>query len=112
MTENHGAAVEKNNSDPSAAAFSMSADTGEDQVCWVLTCLARREILRDAVFLWRTPFLAALSMTDLAALSCATAFSAPSATARRTSLDNVFDPGLNRFVPQTPTLVLAGPLQC
>jgi hypothetical protein len=27
-------------------------------------------------------------------------------------LDNVFHPGLNRFVPQAPTFVLAGALQC
>ena len=27
-------------------------------------------------------------------------------------LDNVFYPGLNRFVAQTPTLVLAGAFQC
>jgi hypothetical protein len=27
-------------------------------------------------------------------------------------LDNVFDPGLNRFVPQPPTFVLPGAFQC
>ena len=27
-------------------------------------------------------------------------------------LDNVLNPGLNRFVPQAPTLILAGAFQC
>jgi hypothetical protein len=27
-------------------------------------------------------------------------------------LDNVFNPGLNRFVPQAPAFILAGPFQC
>jgi hypothetical protein len=41
----------------------------------VFTSLERREIFRDAVFLWITPFFAALSMMDFALLSSAIAAS-------------------------------------
>lgn len=41
----------------------------------VFTSLERREIFRDAVFLWITPFFAALSMMDFALLSSASAAS-------------------------------------
>jgi hypothetical protein len=39
----------------------------------VFTSLERREIFRDAVFLWMTPFFTALSMMDFALLSSASA---------------------------------------
>ena len=41
----------------------------------VFTSLERREIFRDAVFLWITPFFAALSIMDFAILSSASAVS-------------------------------------
>ena len=41
----------------------------------VFTSLERREIFRDAVFLWITPFFAALSMMDFALFSSASAAS-------------------------------------
>jgi len=41
----------------------------------VFTSLERREIFRDAVFLWITPFFAALSIIDFAISSSASAAS-------------------------------------
>ena len=55
------------------------------------TCLDRRDIFRDAVFLWMTPFLAALSITDFAMSSSFSASSFVfSFTASRTFLTMFF----------------------
>jgi hypothetical protein len=57
----------------------------------VLTSLERREIFRDAVFLWITPFFTALSIIDFAVLSSLNAASSDfSLTARRTPLTMFF----------------------
>jgi hypothetical protein len=53
----------------------------------VFTSLERREIFRDAVFLWITPFFAALSIIDFAILSSSGAASLDfSLTVNRTRL--------------------------
>ena len=57
----------------------------------VFTSLERRETFRDAVFLWITPFFAALSMMDFALLSLASAASVEfSLTVCRTPLTIFF----------------------
>lgn len=57
----------------------------------VFTSLERREIFRDAVFLWITPFFAALSIIDFAISSSASAVSSDfSLTASRTLLTMFF----------------------
>jgi len=55
----------------------------------VFTSLERREIFRDAVFLWITPFFAALSMMDFY------------------TLDDVLYSCFRRFVAQAPFFILA-----
>ena len=57
----------------------------------VFTSLERREIFRDAVFLWITPFFAALSIIDFAILSSSGAASLDfSLTVNRTPLTMFF----------------------
>ena len=57
----------------------------------VFTSLERREIFRDAAFLWITPFFSALSIVDFAILSSASAASLDfSLTVNRTLLTMFF----------------------
>ncbi len=62
-----------------------------NQVLILFTSLERRAIFLEAVFLWRAPFFAALSIADFAEFILAMAASLePSATVRRTSLTTFF----------------------
>jgi hypothetical protein len=111
MTENHGAAVEKNNSDRPLPLFHVcghrrgSGLLGVDLSGQTGNFAGRGLFVKDA-------FFGSVIDDGFGRVELHDGILRTLRHGEAHILDNVFDPGLNRFVPQAPTLVLASALQC
>jgi hypothetical protein len=111
MTGNHGAAVEKNNSDHPLSLLQACGHRRGSGLLGINLSGKTGNFAGRGLFV-EDAFFGCVIDDGLGLVELCDGIFRTLRHGEAHILDNVFDPGLNRFVPQAPTLVLAGALQC
>jgi hypothetical protein len=111
MTENHGAAVEKNNSDRPLPLFHVCGHRRGSGLLGIDLPGQTGNFAGRGLFV-KNAFLGCVIDDGFGRVELRDGILRIFRHGEANILDNVFDPGLNCLVPQASTLVLAGALQC